>query len=164
MVLPRSEGRIEVPATGDPAGRLCELVAGAERIVRIFSDALAPELFDNQALASALSQLARSGRQCEVRILIRDSELLVKRAHRLGALHRRLLSVVQIRKLGPQTEHQAANYVLVDDRGIFFIPMEDDKVCFMNHEDRPLVRHYTERFDDLWARSGSDPELRVLPL
>lgn len=164
MVLPRTEGRIEIDASGQPALRLGELLTGAERIVRIFSDTLDPEIFDTEQVAAELSRLARAARQCEVRILIKDSHALVKRAHRLGALHRRLVSTVQIRKLSYLPEHYVPNYVLVDDHGIFFDPKDDDKVRFMNADDRPLVRHYAEQFDELWSKSGPDPELRVMPM
>jgi hypothetical protein len=34
----------------------------------------------------------------------------------------------------------------------------------VNADDRPLVRHFTEQFDELWSRCMQDPELRVMPL
>ena len=73
-------------------------------------------------------------------------------------------ALVLLRKLTYCPDHYVANYVLVDDGGIFFIPNEDDKVCFWNRDDRPLVRHYTEQFDELWQRSSPDPELRFMPM
>jgi len=164
MVKPKSEGRVELEASGDQAGALCELVKDATHIVRILSDFLSPQLFDNAALASELSRVARHGPPCEVRILVKDSRFLVKRAHRLGALHQRLVSSVPLRKLTYCPDHFVANYVLVDDGGIFFIPNEDDKVCFWNRDDRVLVKHYREQFDDLWQRSTADPELRIMPM
>ena len=164
MVQPKAEGRIEIDPADEPGARLAELVRGGERIVRILSDELDPELFDTEALAEELSRIARRGQQCEVRILLKDSHNLSKRRHRIGTLHRRLVSSVQIRKIAYFPEHYVANYVLVDDHGIFLIPMEDDKVTFMNHDDRPLVKHYVEQFDSLWSRSGPDPELRVMPM
>ncbi len=164
MTLPKAEGRIEIDATENPAARVAELVRGGERIVRILSDDLEPALFDTEALAEELSRIARRGQQCEVRILLKNSHNLSKRRHRIGVLHRRLVSSVQIRKIADFPEHYVANYVLVDDHGIYLIPMEDDKVTFMNHDDRPLVKHYTEQFDSLWFRCGQDPELRVMPM
>jgi hypothetical protein len=164
MIQPRSEGRIELAASEDQAGALCALVRDARHVVRIFSDTLSPDLFDNAELADELSRVARGGRQCEVRILIKDSIFLVKRAHRLGALHRRLPSLVMLRKLADAPENYIANYVLADDGGIFFIPNVDDKICFMNHDDRPLAKHCREQFDDLWQRSVEDPELRLMPM
>lgn len=164
MVQPKSEGRVEIEASGDQAGALCELVRGAQHRVRIFSDCLGPLLFDNADLASELSRVARHGRTCEVQILIKDSQFLVKRAHRLGALHQRLPSSVLLRKLEQHADHYVANYVLVDDCGIFFIPNEDDKICFLNRDDRPLVKHYGEQFEQLWQRSSADPEMRFMPM
>ena len=164
MVMPNSEGRIEIDASERPAERLATLLQRAERMVRIFSDTLDPDLFDNDAVAGELSRLVRSGRQCEVRILVKDSHALVKRSHRVGTLHRRLVSSVQIRKLGYLPEHYVPNYVLVDDCGVFFDPRDDDKVYFMNVDDRAFVRHYLEQFDELWSRSGPDPELRVMAM
>jgi hypothetical protein len=161
---PKADGRIELLPTDDQAGALQNLVAGAERTVRILSDALEPSLFDHAALADALSRMVRRARQCEVRILLKDSRNLVQRSHHLGTLHRRLGSSVQIRKLSDFPEHYVANYVLVDDRGVLFLPMDDDKVCFVNPDDRALVRHYGEQFDELWARSGPDEELRNMPM
>ena len=99
-----------------------------------------------------------------MRILIKSSLFLVKRSHRLATLHRRLLSSVPIRKLSYCPDHFVANYVLVDDSGVFFIPNEDDKVCFANKDDRPLVKHLIEQFDDLWDKSSPDPELRDMPM
>ena len=164
MARPRSEGRIEIEASGDQAGALCELLRGAQHMVRIFSDCLSPQLFDHAGLAGELSRVARQGRACEVRILIKDSQFLTRRAHRIGALHQRLVSSVALRTLTYCPDHYVANYVLVDDSGIFFIPNEDDKVCFCNRDDRALVKHYTQQFDDLWHRSSPDPELRFMPM
>jgi hypothetical protein len=161
---PKPEGRIELLPADDQAGALQRLVGRAERTVRIFSDALDPALFDHAALAESLSQLVRRARQCEVRILIKDSHNLVHRSHHLGTLHRRIGSSVQIRKLSDFPEHYVANYVLVDDSGAMYLPMNDDKVCFVNDDDRALVRHYTEQFDELWARSSPDDEMRNMPI
>ena len=164
MVQPRVEGRRELLAGDEQALALQELVHGAERSVRVLSDALDPALFDHEALATEFSRLVRSARQCEVRILVKDSTNLVKRSHHLATLHRRLVSSVQIRKLTDFPEHYVANYVLVDERGILFLPMLDDKVCFANADDRALVNHYAEQFDALWSRSAPDSELRVMPM
>ena len=161
---PRSEGRIEIESATGQAGILCELARGARRLVRIFSDDLAPALFDNEELASELSRVARRGPPCEVRILIKDSQHLRQCGHRLTALHQRLVSSVPLRKLGYCPERYIANYMLVDDAGVFFIPGEDEKISFWNREDRAFVQHLAEQFDELWHKSSADPELRFIPM
>lgn len=161
---PSAEGREELQTPEQQAQGLARLVDGADRIVRIVSDRLDPALFDNQALADALSAVARKGRQCEVRILVHSTALLVKRRHRLIELHRRLVSSMPIRRLAHVPETLVADFVLVDDHGLFWIPRDEDKVCYLNSDDRPMVKHLIEQFDDLWSRSQPDPELRVMPM
>ncbi len=161
---PRSEGRIEIESAADQAGIVCELARNARHLVRIFSDDLAPVLFDNEELVRELSRVARQGPPCEVRILIKDSQNLRQRGHRLAALHQRLVSSVPLRKLGYCPERYIANYMLVDDGGVFFIPGEDEKVSFWNRADRAFVRYLAEQFDELWHKSSADPELRFMPM
>lgn len=164
MVLPKAEGRVELDASSDQVDALLGVLQQAQRIVRILSDALDPALFDHAGIAAELSRVARQGRQCEVRILLKDSHNLSKRNHCIGSLHRRLVSSVRILKPTSVPEDSAANYVLADDCAVFFLPMEDDKSGFMNHDDRPLVKHLALQFDDMWARAIQDPELRLMPL
>ena len=161
---PGSEGRQELAECEQQAAGLVSIVARATRIVRVLSQELNPELFDNKALVSELSRVARLGRQCEVRILVQSTHLLVKRRHRMAALHARLLSSVPIRTLPHMPEHVTADYVLADDSGVFWMPRAADRVCFMNAFDRPRVKQLTEQFDELWFRAQPDPELRVMPL
>jgi len=161
---PSSEGRRQLQTPAEQAMALASLAEGAERIIRILSQNLDPALFDNDAFADAVSRVARKGRQCEVRILLQSTEQLVKRSHRIGALHRRLVSSVPIRKLTNVPETVVADFVLVDDRGLFWITRDSDKVCFANDDDRPMVKHLITQFDDLWFRSQPDPELRVMPM
>lgn len=164
MVTPKAEGRVELDAAPDQAAGVLDVLRIARRIVRILSDALDPSLFDHPAVAEELSRVARQGRQCEVRILLKQSHTLSKRTHCIGSLHRRLPSSVRILKPTLVPEDVAANYVLADDCGVFFMPMEEDKIAFMNPDDRALVKNLTLQFDDMWARAEQDPELRLMPL
>jgi hypothetical protein len=118
---------------------------------------LDPELFDRPDIAAELSRVARQGRQCEIRILLKkNSAHLSKRSHGLGTLHRRLGSSVR-RKPTFMPENLAANYVLADDRGVFFLPMEDDKSGFLNADDRPIGQASRPAFDDMWSRATKIP-------
>jgi hypothetical protein len=164
MVLPKAEGRLALGASSEQAVALLGILGQAQRIVRILSDELDPELFDRPDIAAELSRVARQGRQCEIRILLKDSANLSKRSHCLATLHRRLASSVRILKPTFMPENLSANYVLADDRGVFFLPMEDDKSGFLNADDRPLVKHLALQFDDMWSRAIEDPELRLMPL
>ncbi len=157
---PRAEGRVEIDATEPVAPQLRRLVENGRQLVRIFSDELTPEVFDDEELTAALSELARRNRRSEVRILIKDSRLLIGRSHHLASLAQRLPSLVRVRKLTYCPELYVANYLLVDDRGLWYDPRDDDKSSFINDDDRPMVKNLSLQFDELFAKSQADPELR----
>ena len=164
MVTPKAEGRVELDVASDQAAGVVEVLRSARRIVRILSDELDPALFDTPAVSEELSRVARQGRQCEVRILLKDSHNLSKRTHGIGTLHRRLPSSLRILRPTLVPEDFSANYVLADDCGVFFMPMEEDKFSFLNLDDRALAKNLALQFDEMWARAEPDPELRVMSL
>lgn len=161
---PSSEGRLEARTPEEQFAALCELLTHARRIVRILSDDLAPALFDQEETAGELSRIARQGPPCEVRVLIKDSRHLRGSAHRVGVLHQRLVSSVPLRLLLYRPEHQVANFVLTDENGVLFLPNAAEKLCFWNRDDRAFVRHLIAQFDELWHKSGPDPELRSMTI
>lgn len=161
---PKAEGRIELQPADDRRGALLDLLRSGERAIRIVSDRLDPDLFDHADIAAELSRIARRARECEVRILVKESHELVKRTHEVGTLYRRLPSSVVIRKLDYSPETQVANYVLVDHHGVLYLPGNDNRSCFVNRDDRALVKYLIEQFDPLWDRCTEDPELRSMPI
>ena len=76
-----------VPA--DSVATVLDLCAQARRTLRIFSAALEPELYANDAIVSVLSVLARRHRQSEIRLLICDETALRESRHPLVALSQR---------------------------------------------------------------------------
>ena len=163
-MLPRAEGRIELASPADKIDALCNLIAAGQQTLRLFSDELEPEIYDDTRLMDHFSALARRHRDSVVKVLIKSSRLLIKRRHHILLLQRRLPSLIQIRRLTHAPESHVENYAVVDAQGIYFDPRDDDKVCFANPADRPFARQLTLKFDELWQVSSADPELRALPL
>ena len=163
-MLPRAEGRIELLATAEKISALTDLIANGNQCLRIFSDELDPEIFDDEALVKQISGLARRHRDSRIKILLKSTSLVIKRRHRLVALQKRMPTLIQIRRLSHMPESHVENYVVVDENAIFFDPRDDDKVCFSNPADRPFAQHLLHKFEELWQVSSSDPELRSLPL
>ena len=157
---PSPEGRVELHPDEPHAPQLAELVRHGRRLVRILTDDLHPSVFDDDELSQALSELARKNRRSEVHILIKDSHHLTESSHHLAELNKRIPSLVAVRKLTYCPELYVANYMLVDDKGLYYDPRDDDKISFINAEDRATVKHLAMQFDELWAKSQNDPELR----
>lgn len=143
------------------AAALCE---SASRHICIQSPKLDHAAFDSADLVDALSALARSSRQAQVRILISDSRGLLGRRHQLLQLARRLPSVVHIRKLAEHPQWNNETVVIRDRDGVLYKPGGSEHDAFFEPKSRASTARHLELFDDLWRYSLEDPELRSLSL
>lgn len=159
--LGRDSGRFAVK---DRRAVVLELAQQCQRQLRILSNSLDHELYDNSDFAEALSQLARRSRNTEIRLLIVDSRPLVQRSHALLALQRRLSTSILLRRVSCEPRDITENYLLADNRGIFCFALEDPEEAWSDYNNGPIAENYLLQFDELWNRGVEDPELRVLRL
>ncbi|AQA18886.1 hypothetical protein BST95_12200 [Halioglobus japonicus] len=141
-----------------------ELAESASRYLHILSPALDHDAFGSNALESAISGLARSSQQTQVRILIKDSRAMVSRGHPLLVLARRMPSSVSIRKLTDHPDWHGQTLVIRDRDGVLFKPGEANKDGFYEPDSRASTERHYELFQELWRFSEDDPNLRTLSL
>jgi predicted GNAT family N-acyltransferase len=134
------------------------------RRLAILSQQLDHVLFDHPGVVEAMSAFARSAPAVQVRILISDSSLVVSRGHRLLELARRLDSRMEIRKVPEELAPTETSFVTWDEQGYFLMPDFRQYLASANRYDPVHARRLADQFAGLWARSASDPELRVLRL
>ena len=139
-----------------------ELCNSARRYLRILSPDLDHDVFDNDELREAISNLARRSRHKEVRILVSDTRALVQRGHRLLELARRVPSLVHIQVLAEHPEMNDDVMVIRDMDGLLFKPGDSEHQGRYEPDSRPITEGYVEKFDELWERSVPDVELRRL--
>lgn len=144
-------------------GLLRCLDAPRRRLV-ILSQQLDHGLFDQEPLVEAVSRFARRSPAVEARILIADASHIVARGHRLVELARRLDSRIEIRRMAADSGPGEETFVTWDERGLFLMPDFRDYTALVNLYDPVQARKRLEQFDQLWARSVPDPELRTLNL
>ncbi len=153
---------IEYPSPFDEyAVKICE---SAARYVRILSPRLDHAVFDSDAMASALSALARDTRQTQVRILVSDPRPLLSSAHRLVELARRTPSTVMLRKLVEHPDWGGETIVIKDLDGVLYKHADSDSDAFYEPASRARAQRYLELFDELWRLSEEDPDLRSLKI
>ena len=143
---------------------LLDLLQHPSRTVRIYSQELDHSLFDRTDVTDALSTFVRHGPPARLLILIHSSSSIVSRGHQLLELARRLDSKVEIRKVPGELATDRASFVLADERGYFLLPDHREYQAVANAFDPVQSERLAERFDYLWQRSESDPDLRVLRL
>lgn len=146
----------------DRAAVALELARQSRRQLRLLSHTLDHELFDNDDFAAAISQLARTSRFSEVRLLVVSVKPIVERGHRLLELCRRLSTTLQIRRADCEPEDIRENFIVADDRGVLCYALREPEKAWADFNNRPLAEDYAAQFDELWHRSINDPELRLL--
>ena len=141
-----------------------ELARTARRSLCIYSQLLDREVFDNAEMVSAITALVRRGRFSDVRILINDARPMIEQGHRLLELARRLSSTVHIRIIEEHPELPDATFVLRDNDGTVYKPVERRQAGFYEPDSRAVAQSQFEKFDDLWRWGRVDSRLRLLRL
>ena len=164
MPGPVPEQAIQLDAEAQCREHILALSQHARRTIRIYSQQLDPDLFDDADYADFLSQFTRRNANTHVRILIHTSSRMVKSGHRLLNLKHRLPSKIQIKLVPEEQLDDERTYVIVDGLGILYLPKFQDAVGFVDYENAPLVQQFMNEFDGFWHRGREDPDLRRLSL
>jgi len=134
----------------------------ARRTFDLFTRDLEPRLYDREPFYQALRQLAISSRNVEIRVLIMDSDRIVKEGHRLVDLGRRLSTYIKFRKVADDYREMACSFLVADVRGYLYrglaIEYEGEADFYNPYRARELARE----FEEIWQHSQPDPNLRQL--
>jgi hypothetical protein len=155
-------GRIGYPTPFDSVA--VALCAAASRQICILSPNLDHLVFDNRELVSAVSALARRGRESNIRILVSNPTPIVQRGHRLLELARRLPSSVSLQKIAEHPGWQGECLVICDRDSLLMKPGDSEHQAIYAPEDRARTAHYLDLFNELWRRSSAHIDFRSLPL
>lgn len=139
-----------------------DLALNARRSIAILSTDLDLPLYDREEFITAISGFARANRHAQVQILVKNTQLLIERGHKLARLSQRLSSKVIIRKmtLGPENSDMA--FMLCDSDALLY--KNDDQAYrgFANYAAAVEVRRLRETFDYLWQHAEPEVGLQQL--
>lgn len=160
-VLGQDGGRFNVH---DRRVTALDLTQQSKRTLRVLSNELEPDIFDNANFVDALSQLARRSRYSDIRLLVVHAKPIAQRGHRVLELARKLSTSIQLRRAGCEPEAIIENFMIADDTGVLCYALREPEKAWADFHNRPLAENYAAQFDELWHRSIDDPELRSLHL
>lgn len=147
------------------AATAASLVSQSRHQLRIFSASLNPDIYDNETVRSAVSELARLHKSTEIRILVLRPELLAGRGHSLVELQQRLSSSIFLRALPEDQAGQVEEEFLVaDSAGLLVSKRSEVNHHWADFSNRPSALNYILQFDLLWNQASEDPRLRRLSL
>lgn len=153
---------VRIEGTDTIRAAVAELIAMARREALILSTDLQASLYDQQNFLDGIRQLAISGRQAKIRILVGDVDQAVKHGHRLVELARQLSSFIEIRRLDSDDVGLAETFLLVDRTGLLRQPVPAGHLALLSRRAPFDGRQRARRFEELWERATLDPNLRQL--
>jgi hypothetical protein len=137
---------------------------GSELLEGPLSHQLDPLVYDRDDVASALSQFARRARDCELRILVRDTADMLERGHRLARLHQRLPSKIQLRTLVLEPNNPQMGFICADRRHIVYKNDDTLPAGFAEYQAAQQATTLADEHQRLWQHALPEPNLRVLHL
>lgn len=136
------------------------LLQQAQRQLCLYSSDLEPWLYHHSSVQQACTSFLLANPKNQLRILLRDSSRAVKDGHRLLSLARRLPSNCKIRKLNPAYPNEEITFLLADQCGLLLRPDLAQFAGYALYQDPVRNRQRLNQFEQAWATSVSDADLR----
>ena len=148
--------------SADNYGVALAMLQQTGRTVSILSRQMDGRLYDTAEFIQALSQLATQHPRCQIRLLIKEVEYLVKYGHRIIELSRHLSSTIGIRTIHEDYREYNEAFMVFDERGVIKRRYADRYEGTANFNDPKQARELLSFFDEVWNISEPDPNLRRL--
>ena len=140
------------------------LAMQAQRELLLHTEAMEPEIFDQQAFLDAVSSLVRKHQNAHVWILVEDGHKAVQHGHRLIELSRRLGTNIQIRRPPVQYRNYGKSFLLCDGVGYLYRPLARRYEGVANFNDPGQTTVLKKYFIEVWEQSQAEGEMRRLHL
>ena len=111
---------LRVETREDNAKVALALVKQCNQKLAIISHDLDPFVYNQPEFVEAVRQLALKGRYVDIRILVFEPELIVRKGHKLVDLATKISSYIEIRKPSSQYKKFNEAVLIVDDIGYLF--------------------------------------------
>jgi hypothetical protein len=139
-----------------------KMLSGCCRRCFILTENLDAAVYANADFVSALSTLARSGAQVEIKILVKNFKPAIDAGHPLIKLAQRLRSKIQLKKIAQEPENTDMGFMICDTRGLIYKNDETVYQGFANYKAAPEIKKLQDEFIYLWERADIEKELDLL--
>jgi hypothetical protein len=140
---------------------VAELATRAERSLSIYTPDLEPLLYDQDCFLEPLKRLVLARRHARLRVLISDPARASRDGNRFMQMARRLTSYIDLRNVSPEYRGNPCSFIVADDKAIAYRQQCARWDGVVEFNDVSVVRRYLTYFDEAWAESQIQPELRA---
>ena len=138
-----------------------ELATRAQRSLSIYTPDLEPQLYDQDCFLEPLKRLVLARSHARLRVLISDPSRVSREGNRFMQMARRLTSYIDLRNVAPEYRSNPCSFIVADDKAIAYRQQASRWDGIVEFNDQAVVRRYLSYFDEVWAGSIIQPELRA---
>ena len=164
LVVGESTGTLLLESADDFRAAINRMTEQAVRTVKIFSQELDHDLYDQVEFLKIASQICRQRKGCTISILLKNPDKCARLGHRLVELQKRVPSSIEIRSVPEEYGQMNDEFLIVDDIGMikrFALGYMRGHCEFRAVPD--AVKN-SRLFNEIWERSEPCQELRRLSL
>jgi hypothetical protein len=140
---------------------VAELATRAQRSLSIYTPDLEPLLYDQDSFLEPMKRLVLARSHARLRVLISDPGRVSREPNRFMQMARRLTSYIDLRNVSPEYRNNPCSFIVADDKAIAYRQQASRWDGVVEFNDVALVRRYLAYFDEVWAGSLIQPELRA---
>lgn len=164
LVVGESTGTLLLETADDFRAAINRMTEQAVRTVKIFSQELDHDLYDQVEFLKIASLICRQRKGCTISILLKNPDKCARLGHRVVELQKRVPSSIEIRGVPEEYEQMNDEFLIVDDIGMikrFALGYMRGHCEFRAVPD--AVKN-ARLFNEIWERSEPCQELRRLSL
>ncbi len=139
-----------------------DLVRQSRRTLAILSHDLDANMYGTQEFTEALSGFARSSRQAQIQILIKDTKPIIGSGHLLIRLAQRLSSKIIVRKTTLEPNNKDMAFILGDTNKLLYKNDDSAYRGFFNGMATREIKPLRDEFNYLWQYAEPEPEFQLL--
>lgn len=162
------ESRLDVTGTRSILSTLdeyrsavAEIAKRANRSMSIYTPNLEPLIYDQDMFLEPLKRLVLARGHARLRVLISDPARVVREGNRFMQMARRLTSFIELRNVPPEFRDNPAAFIIADASAIAYRQQCTKWEGIVEFNDQQIVKRYLAYFDEVWAVSLIQPELRA---
>jgi len=139
-----------------------KMVQQSRNSIEIISRDLDSQIYDIQEFIDAVRGIVLENYHARVRIIVMNAKVIINQSHRLVNLAMDLSTFIEIRKPGIEYSGFNEAMFLADGCGFIHRLKSDRYGGTVNFNDRRTTRYLLDHFNEMWAKSLSDMNLRKL--
>jgi hypothetical protein len=127
----------------------------------IYTPNLEPLIYDHDMFLEPLKRLVLARGHARLRVLISDPARVVREGNRFMQMARRLTGFIELRNVPPEFRDNPAAFIIADAAAIAYRQRCSKWEGIVEFNDQQIVKRYLAYFDEVWAVSLIQPEMRA---